>query len=222
MELFRDVVLVVVPLVLCIGIHEYAHARAAWWLGDDTAARQGRLTLNPLAHADPIGTIGLPILMVLSGSGFLFGWGKPVPVAPVLFRRQFSGKRISMAAGHALVSAAGPLSNIVMGFLSAVILKIMLVAGVHEPAVLKLFQTLVGLNYLLAVFNMIPIPPLDGHSVWGWVLPGGAGRALRKLQENQFLGWVLLIALIGTGLLSRIVGPVISGLWTATSFLLGL
>jgi Zn-dependent protease len=160
--------------------------------------------------------------MVLSGSGYLFGWGKPVPVAPVLFRRQFSGKRISMAAGHALVSAAGPLSNIVMGFLSAVILKIMLVAGVHEPAVLKLFQTLVGLNYLLAVFNMIPIPPLDGHSVWGWVLPGGAGRALRKLQENQFLGWVLLIALIGTGLLSRIVGPVISGLWTATSFLLGL
>jgi Zn-dependent protease len=150
--------------VLSLTVHEFAHAWSAWKLGDDTASRQGRLTLNPLAHIDLLGTIVLPLL------GVPFGWAKPVPVDPSRFRRD-----ISMGKGMAITAAAGPVSNVLMAVLAAVGLGL---AFRFSPALVDSGQparfflvNMVLLNVGLALFNLIPIPPLDGSRIVAWVLP---------------------------------------------------
>jgi Zn-dependent protease len=150
--------LYIIPTLLSLTVHEWAHAWSAYRLGDDTAAREGRLTLNPLAHIDPLGTLLLPLL------GVPFGWAKPVPVNPVRFSRKWT-----MAGGMAITAAAGPISNLVLAILCAVGLGIGLrvapeqFARNHGAWFLLLYG--VQLNVGLAVFNLLPLPPLDGSRI---------------------------------------------------------
>lgn len=184
----------VVTIVLSVCVHEFAHAFAAFRLGDETAARQGRLTLNPLAHADPVGTVLLPALAPFLGFG-AFGWGKPVPYIPTNLTRKYS-----MRAGEAIVAAAGPFANLVLGVLSAGIL-VLLSTTFHvielTSAVGVLLQAMVSMNFILLFFNLLPVPPLDGSKVAAWLFGRKADRALDTVQGAGMLGLFLAIAVGG-------------------------
>ena len=156
--------LLILPVsILSLSVHEWAHAWSAYRLGDDTASRQGRLTLNPLAHIDPLGTLLLPLL------GFPIGWAKPVPVNPLRFRRE-----VTMKAGKMITAVAGPLSNAVIAIVSAVILGLLERFGleyVAHGAVMMLLRASIFLNIGLCLFNLLPIPPLDGSRVADGIMP---------------------------------------------------
>jgi Zn-dependent protease len=153
--LFR--ILNLVPMILSLSVHEWAHAASAYKLGDDTAARQGRLTLNPLSHIDLFGTLLLPLL------GVPFGWAKPVPVNPANFKRS-----VSMRTGMALTAAAGPASNFALAVLCALGLGLWLrsnpMAAAGGTVTMMLFFSL-KLNVSLGLFNLLPVPPLDGSRI---------------------------------------------------------
>ena len=166
----------VLPVLIAITFHEAAHAYAAWKLGDDTAYRQGRVTFNPLKHVDPFGTILVPALLLLTASPFLFGWARPVPVA---FHR-LSHPRRDMA----LVAIAGPLTNVALAVVSALLFHILSSLPASTAAWLgkTLYQSIL-LNLLLAIFNMLPIPPLDGSRIALSVMPGALARPYAKLRQ---------------------------------------
>ncbi len=155
-------VLFLIPLILSLSVHEWAHAWSAWLLGDDTAAAEGRMTLNPLSHIDPIGTLLLPLM------GVPFGWAKPVPVNPLRFRRD-----ITMRKGMLIVAAAGPISNVIIAgvCLGLLVLSTRVTIPQSLAATPDLLFTLVTLNVILAVFNMFPVPPLDGSKVADSLMP---------------------------------------------------
>lgn len=172
-------------LFLCQPIHEWAHAWTAYKLGDDTAARQGRLTLNPIAHMDPIGTLGI----FLCG----FGWGKPVPVNPARFDRKHT-----IRGGMALTAAAGPLSNIVMALIFTIVQKFLQGAYYKSlnAAVMWLIvicSYIIFLNVALAVFNLLPIGPLDGQKILSYFLPE---RIDAKIDRYQFQLTIIMFALL--------------------------
>ncbi len=162
-----------IPLVLSLTVHESAHAWSAWKLGDDTALREGRLTLNPLAHMDPVGTLLLPLL------GVPFGWAKPVPINIGRFHAS-----VSLRSAIFLTAGAGPISNICLVILSALalVMSAVLCGGITAvPAALHtLLETLIFLNLTLAIFNMLPVPPLDGSRVVDCLIPD----ALRPVWDG--------------------------------------
>lgn len=168
-------------LIMCLTsmpVHEWAHAWTAHELGDDTAALQGRLTLNPLAHMDLYGTISLFL-------GFL-GWGKPVPV-------NITRLRGNMRASWAIVSIAGPFSNLVMAMLAAIPFRLGLLNGGSEVVLFlqKIFAYMIIINLSLMIFNLIPIPPLDGSRILSWLLPRQLAQEMDRLE--RFAGPMLII-----------------------------
>ena len=194
--------LVILPvLLLSLTIHETAHAATADWYGDPTARRLGRISLNPVVHVDPVGTVILPLIGILAG-GFVFGWAKPVPVNPANLRRP--------RQDFLVIAAAGPASNILLAvgaswLLAAVGLE---AAGGWAGAVATFAFAMLQLNLLLAVFNMIPVPPLDGGNVLAGLLPAGLADAYDRLVRPY--GFLILLVLMATGGLYRIIGPPMS------------
>jgi Zn-dependent protease len=197
-----------VPLLLSLSVHEWAHAWAAASLGDDTAARQGRLTLNPLEHIDPLGTLLLPLL------GIPFGWAKPVPIEPLRFHRS-----VNMRTGVALTAAAGPLSNLCLASLAALLLMglaALAPASVGAGSALgSLLELLVLLNVLLAFFNALPIPPLDGSRIMEAVAPPSLRSAWSRfsaLGPAALCAVILVPALLGFPLFAWPLAAVQEGL----------
>lgn len=194
-------------LVLSLVVHESAHAWAALRLGDDTALRLGRLSLNPLVHLDPIGSVVLPIMMALLPGGMMFGWAKPVPVNP--------NRLGNPTRDHALVAAAGPLSNLLLALVAAVLLGVLTGwAHLHGGGdglrfLALLFEWSIRINVLLALFNLIPLPPLDGSWIMLAGLRGEAAEAYARLRPYGFL-IILLLLNVGLGgvlhAASRLVG----------------
>lgn len=183
--------MVLIPMILSLSVHEYSHARAAAILEDNTAKDMGRLTLNPVAHIDPIGTIALPFLGVLFG-GFIFGWAKPVPVNPMNLSRRFSMKK-----GMLLVAAAGPASNFVMAIIASMLLYFITLLNYNfsqDPFhLISLFAIFIQLNIILGFFNLLPVPPLDGGRILAGILPDSAEPHLRMLERYGFLIVIMLL-----------------------------
>ncbi len=183
----------VVVLFFSVIIHEVAHGYVALLNGDPTAKLSGRITLNPVPHIDPIGTLLLPALLVLSGSRLLFGWARPVPVNPLNFR--------NYTWGEITVSACGPLSNLALAVLFALLLRL----DLGNIGLMKLAYYGVSINIFLALFNLIPIPPLDGSHVLAAVLPRDLLRLYRHLEP---VGFILILVLFYTGIMGAILMPI--------------
>lgn len=211
MELdFTVLLLMLVPLVFAITIHEAAHGYMAYWLGDNTAKLQGRLSLSPIRHIDPIGTIAVPLVMfVLStalGSMFIFGWAKPVPFDP----RNFKNPRKDIA----LTAFAGPASNFIQAFVWAIVLVIvsgMASSYADEPTLTKGLQIMaqygVLINVFLMVLNLMPIPPLDGGRIAMMLLPYNLSRQLEKIEPYGM--WIIIgllyMGVLPLGLISELI-----------------
>ncbi len=200
----QQIAAAILPILFAITIHEVAHGWVAKYLGDPTAQRLGRLTLNPIKHIDPIGTILVPatllILGSLAGRPFIFGWAKPVPVTWENLRHP---KR-----DMAIVAVAGPLANLIMAVLWALLVKL---AVLLPPTAAWIAAPLgymgswgIGINILLMVLNLLPIPPLDGGRVAVGLLPGPLAWQLSRVEPY---GFFILLALLATGALTIILSP---------------
>ncbi|PIR87597.1 MAG: site-2 protease family protein [Candidatus Harrisonbacteria bacterium CG10_big_fil_rev_8_21_14_0_10_45_28] len=193
------VIFFVVILIFSVIIHEISHGYVALWLGDHTARLAGRLTLNPLKHIDPIGSIIVPLVLILTG-GPVFGWARPVPYNPYNLK---DPKR-----GAGLIAIAGPISNLALALVFAIFVRIMVGANILLSAPLFLFFNLIiQVNIALAIFNLIPIPPLDGSGILFSLLPARFERVMLFLRQY---GFVILLVLIFSGL--SFLGPVILGI----------
>ena len=178
-QIMVDISLMALPLVLGVTLHEAGHAYAAYYLGDDTAKKAGRLSLNPLVHVDKVGTVIVPIAMKLLGAPFMFGWAKPVPVNVGRLRKP---RRDSI-----IVSLAGPAANIIVAVIAGMLLSVVHDMGYNQNdwAYMTLIYT-VYLNCLLAVLNLLPIPPLDGGHVLMDLLPYNARQQVAKIAPFGF------------------------------------
>lgn len=204
----RYFVIVVVTFLIAITVHEFMHAWTAWMLGDDTARLLGRITLNPAAHLDPIGAL----LFLLIALGFpAIAWGKPVPVNDSRLRPL---GRFGRHGSMALVAFAGPLSNVVLGAAGAAVLRASDVLGGTLGGIHEFLEVFVFVNFALAAFNMIPLPPLDGSRILAAILPPFWRPYLASLERY---GFIILIALLflgsgfgGQSVISAITQPVLS------------
>lgn len=189
-ETIQTLAVYALPLVLAITLHEAAHAYAAKRLGDATAYMMGRMTLNPIKHIDPVGTIAIPLVLFAVGSPFLFGYAKPVPVN---FGNLNKPKR-----DMAWVALAGPGANLLMAFLWLVLAILLRAGGIQEPFLMRVAEAGVLLNLVILAFNMFPVPPLDGGRVLTSLLPNNLAYRFSQLEPYGFfivIGLVLLGAL---------------------------
>ena len=191
---FQTLLIWVIPVLLAITLHEAAHGWMASKFGDHTARMMGRVTLNPVKHIDPVGTIVVPLALLIMSTGFIFGWAKPVPI-------NFNALR-SPKSGMIWVALAGPGANLIMaiGWIFIAILSI------NIPVMLKMAGAGIFINILLAVFNLLPIPPLDGSRVISALLPNPLAYKYNQLEQY---GFVILIGLMWFGGFSYIVLPII-------------
>lgn len=207
-QLIPHLVIYMVVLLLAISAHEAAHAWMSYKFGDDTARLLGRITLNPVAHTDPIGTLLIPIvnfILVATGGGrpFLIGWGKPTPVNPLRWRQK--------DLANVMVSIAGILANLLIATIAFIVIKVLLVmgyfhtdSGLQEP-VTVLLDRMLSMNISLAVFNLLPFPPLDGSKVLETFLPDSMQGVLAVLEQYGFL---ILMVLMYMGVFSAIIRPI--------------
>jgi len=210
--IIRGISIWALPVVLAVVLHEVAHGWVADKLGDDTARWMGRLTLNPAKHIDPIGTVVIPLALLIMGSPFLFGYAKPVPIN---FRKLRRPKQDMI-----WVAAAGPLVNVLLALASTLLLWL----AIHLPPSLAwvagplsmMCQASVIINMVLCIFNLIPLPPLDGGRVAVGLLPGPAAYQLSRLEPY---GFVIIVLLLVSGLLQGVIGPLVMG---SVQFLLAL
>jgi Zn-dependent protease len=201
MDQLRSAILYLIAFILCIAAHEFGHAWVANRLGDPTPRLQGRLTLAPQHHIDPIGTILMPLLMAFTAAPLL-AWGRPVQINPVAFSRRFS-----MSTGRMLVAIAGPGMNFIMALVVSVVIVVAGRLGAPDSLLGAIFHYLVQLNISLMIFNLIPIPPLDGGSVLAWVLP----RSMHGLVDflARYGGIILMLLVLSPSLgmpIMRIIG----------------
>jgi Zn-dependent protease len=192
--ILQQIAILVPPFLLAITFHELAHGYIAWKLGDPTAKSVGRLTMNPIKHIDPLGLIALFIMSI--------GWAKPVPVDP----RYFKNPKKDML----FVAIAGPAANLLLAVASAILFKFLIAAPVvpmffMEP-LLKMLLTSVWINIMLAVFNCLPIPPLDGSKILMSLLPADMARSYARLEP---FGFIIILALFFLGIISQIIMPII-------------
>lgn len=194
-----DVIFQLVVLIFSVIVHEVSHGAVAFYLGDDTAKKMGRLTLNPLKHIDPVGSIILPLILsipLLFGlKSFLIGWAKPVPYNP------FNLKNPKIGSG--LIAVAGPLSNLALAVIFTALLRVAvelnLGLGIMVP-----FKLIIFINLLLAVFNLVPIPPLDGSKILFSILPAKHYKIESFLERNSLI-FILLFIFIGLSYLGFII-----------------
>lgn len=202
----------VLPILFAITLHEVAHGWVAKILGDNTAMMLGRLTLNPLKHIDPIGTVLVPGILLFVG-GFLFGWAKPVPVD---WQKLGKPKR-----DMALVAIAGPLANLFMAVIWALVIKLALIFQSDFISTPLVYMGIAGIhiNLLLMLLNLLPIPPLDGGRVMTGILPG---RLAWRYSQIEPFGLLILVLLLSTGMLNQILGSPIIFMQKLISTLTGL
>lgn len=207
----QRIVVSVLPILIAITFHEVAHGFVANKLGDPTAKFSGRLTLNPIVHIDPVGTILMPVLLFVFTNGqFVFGYAKPVPINPMNFRDPKKDMAVS--------AAAGPVTNILLAIVSQLILKIILLFGVQSAGVgsavlvplAMMLEYSILINIVLAVINLIPIPPLDGGRVLIGFLPHKHAVSYSRIEPY---GFIIVIILLMTGIANVIIYPVISRLY---------
>jgi len=204
-ELILELALLLLAAATAIILHEVAHGWVAYHLGDPTAKLAGRLTLNPLAHIDPVGTVLVPVILLLfaylaGGPIILFGWAKPVPINPLHFRRPYRDMM--------LVGLAGPGMNLSLAGVGAAFWYLLGNAGEGAPEALTLFLAIfILINIVLAFYNLIPIPPLDGSRVLAYLLPPGGRLLLRRIEPSGlFLALGVIFLLWQADLLERLLG----------------
>jgi Zn-dependent protease len=197
LTLVQRIVVWILPVVFAITVHEVAHGWVAKKYGDNTASIQGRLTLNPIKHIDLLGTIILPGILLITGTGFIFGWAKPVPVDP----RNFKNPLQDMA----IVALAGPVSNLLMALGWALItrLGVTIGAGTEAISLPLIYSGVAGIsiNLVLALINLLPIPPLDGSRILTGILPSYWALQYNRLERY---GFIILLLLLYTNLLGAI------------------
>ena len=204
LTLIQKIAVWVIPVLLAITLHEAAHAWAAYRCGDNTAKMLGRLSINPLRHVDPVGTLLIPILTgFISQFHFLFGWAKPVPIQWNKLRKH----RRDMA----IVAAAGPIANIIMALLWAACIKTGTLLH-PQTSVIAQFMMLAGqagvfINLILVCLNLLPVPPLDGSRIVASMLPPKYAAFYMRLEP---FGFLILIMLLFLGVLSQLLGPPLS------------
>ncbi|NOS73747.1 MAG: site-2 protease family protein [Methyloglobulus sp.] len=197
LSMIQRIAVWILPVIFAITVHEVAHGWVAKKYGDNTAAMQGRLTINPIKHIDWLGTIIIPGLLLLTGTGFIFGWAKPVPVDA----RNFKKPRHDMA----IVALAGPVSNVLMAIAWALLARIGVTIGANaENISLPLIYTGIAgisINLVLALINLLPIPPLDGSRVLTGILPS---RLAWQYNQLERYGFIILLILLYTKILNTI------------------
>ncbi|CAC9989915.1 FIG004556: membrane metalloprotease [uncultured Gammaproteobacteria bacterium] len=203
---FQTLLIYAIPLIFAITVHEFAHGWVANQRGDSTARMLGRLTLNPIKHIDPVGTILMPAILFFTGSPFLFGWAKPVPIN---FNALKSPKQDMI-----LVALAGPVSNFIMALLW--LLVIVFALNLQSQLLIDMAHFGIAINLVLGVFNLLPLPPLDGSRVVSALLPNHLAYRYNKLEAY---GLYILLGLLFLGIFERVILPVVNFI---LNYLLGL
>lgn len=219
MDLIYQIALYMPVLLVSLTVHEFAHAWTAWRLKDDTAALQGRLTLDPRAHIDPIGTLLMPLLGILFPGAPILGWAKPVPITPVRFTR-----KISMKTGVLITSLAGPVSNLLLTLVALVALRItahfwslneLTTPGSALYPLGSIILAFISLNTILFIFNLLPVPPLDGSKILSGILPRRYEMILLSIEQHGFIILIMLLMVGGRfiGMLHSLVLRLLFGLF---------